>query len=144
LNHPDCPVELKALVTDKFSSYYLYRELHKQLFDCTNIQECAGVTGSLIENYLENRAIYAELDFYRQHKTLLGKHPIFKHFVKMKELRKKPIKELVKRQRQLEHAIWRIQSEIKKGDKPHLDSDRRERLREKEAELAEVNRLLTE
>ena len=31
LNSPDCPYELKALVTDKFSSYYRYKELHKKL-----------------------------------------------------------------------------------------------------------------
>lgn len=144
MSNPDCPVELKALVTDKFSSYYLYRELHTQLFDCTNLEMCASVAGSLIENFLENRAIYAELDFYRQHKSVLGKHPVFKRFVKMKELRKKPVKDLVNRQRQLEHTIWRIESELKKGDKPHLYSERSERLKDKQAELAEISRLLTE
>jgi hypothetical protein len=144
LQDPMCPVELKALVTDKFSSFYRYRELHRELFDCTNPKECARIAGYLINNYLENRSIYAELDFYKQNKTLLGKHPIFKQFVKMKELRKKSIKDLVKRQEQLEHNIWRIESEIKKGDKPHLKAEREERIRTKQEELAEVNRLLTE
>jgi hypothetical protein len=105
---------------------------------------CASIAGCLIENFLENRAIHAELDFYGQHKSVLGKHPVFKRFVKIKELRKKPVKDLVNRQRQLEHTIWRIESEMKKEDKPHLHSERNERLKDKQAELAEVNRLLKE
>lgn len=142
LNEPGCPMELRALVTDKFSSYFRYRELHARLTDCLNTQECAELCGEIIENYLENRAIYAELDYYKKHKTILGKHPIFKHFNRMKDLRKLGIKELVKKQIQLEHNIWRIESELTKKDKPHLDGERRRRLDEKKAELSEVERLL--
>lgn len=143
LQYPACPLELKALVTDKFSSFYRYRDLHAQLFDCTNVQECADTARTLIENYQENRLIYAELDYYKEHKTVLGKHPIFRHFNKMKNLRKLNIKDLVRKQLQLEHNIWRIESELKKKDKPHLEAERRRRLEEKKAELAEVERLLS-
>lgn len=143
LTSPDCPMELKALVTDKFSSYYRYRELHKKLADCTTPIECADLSREIIGNYLENRAIYAELDYYKRHRTVLGKHPIFKHFHKVAELRKLNIKELVIKQQQIEHNIWRIESEIRKNDKPHLVAERQLRLEQKKAELAEVNRLLS-
>lgn len=142
LNEPSCPMELRALVTDKFSSFYRYRELHAHLFNCTSAQECAQTSEGIIENYLENRAIYAELDYYKKHKTVLGKHPIFRHFNKMKDLRKLGIKDLVIKQLQLEHNIWRIESEMEKKDKPHLEAERRRRLEEKKAELSEVGRLL--
>jgi hypothetical protein len=142
LKEPGCPLELRALVTDKFSSYYRYRELHAGLKDCENATQCADACRSLIDNYQENRAIYAELDYYQKHKVVLGKHPIFRHFNKMRGLRKLTTKELVRKQLQLEHNIWRIESEIKKKDKPHLETERRVRLNHKQAELAEVNRLL--
>lgn len=142
LNRPDCPMELKALVTDKFTSFYRYRDLHKQLWDCSNAQECANLSADIIESYLENRSIYAELDYYKKHRSVLGKHPIFKHYHKMSGLRQMGIKDLVKLQIKLEHNIWRIESEIKKNDKPYLQADRHLRLHQKQSELAEVNRLL--
>jgi len=142
LNESSCPMELKALVTDKFSSYYRYRDLHSTLCDCTTPQQCADTSLDIINSYQDNRAIYAELDYYKQHKTILGHHPIFKHFNKMKNLRKLNIKDLVRKQIQLEHNIWRIESEIKKKDKPHLSHERLDRIKQKQFELAEVNRLL--
>ena len=54
------------------------------------------------------------------------------------------VKDLMKRKQQLENNIWRVQAEMKKGDKPHLDGQRRERLAAYQSELAEVNRLLDE
>lgn len=142
LNAPGCPMELKALVTDKFSSYYRYRRLHAQLWDCTTPRECADLARDIISSYQENRAIYEELDYYKKHGVILGKHPVFKHYNRMASLRKLSIKELVVKQMQLEHNVWRIESELKKKDKPHLDKERQERLQQKKAELAEVIRLL--
>ena len=93
-------------------------------------------------SYIENRMIWDELNYYQQNKSLLGKHPIFNEFKRRKELLGLPIKELVKRQKQIENNIWRVTNELNKGDKPHLDIERRERLAGYKAELEEVNRLL--
>jgi hypothetical protein len=46
------------------------------------------------------------------------------------------------RKSKVESNIWRVKNEIKKGNKPHLEADRKERLTGYEAELSEVNRLL--
>ncbi|HEY5508532.1 MAG TPA: hypothetical protein VIK29_07670 [Paludibacter sp.] len=142
LEKSDCPLELKALVTDKFSSFYRYRKLHAHLSDCSNLVECANTARELISSYRENRAIYAELNYYKQHKTVLGKHPIFKHFHKLQELKTLKVKDLVKLQIKLNHNIWRINSEIEKGDKPQLNQSRLDSIEQKKSELAEVNRLL--
>lgn len=144
LTSPNCPIELKALITDKFSSFYAYRQLHIELRNCVTLDKCAQVSKSLLENYTENKLIYAELDYYKQHGVILGKHPIFKHYERMNTLRKLSIKELVRKQTQLQHNIWRIQDEIKKGDKPHLDADRTSRMNNRIQELNEVNKLLGE
>ena len=52
----------------------------------------------------------------------------FAEFRRRSELLKLPVKELVRRLRQVENNIWRVKSELAKGDKPHLDAIRRERL----------------
>lgn len=142
LASPDCPFELKALVTDKFSSFYRYRKLHAQLFDCTSLAECAITAGELISSYKENRSIYAELNYFKQHKSILGKHPVFKHFNRLNDLKEMNIRQLIKKEEKLLHNVWRIEAEIAKGDKPALLAERQQRLDLKRNELAEVRRLL--
>lgn len=142
IDSPTCPFELKALVTDKFTSFYRYKELHRKLSDCTSLEECYDTASELLASYRDNRAIYAELNYYKQHKSVLGKHPVFKHYHQLQELKTKSIKELVELQRRLQHNIWRIQSEIDKNDKPELKEDRLQRLNLKKSQLSEVDRLL--
>lgn len=144
LDQPDCPVELEALASRKFAKYHDYIKLHPKLRECRSLDECAQVAGNLLASYMENRAIWAELNYYQQHKAILGKHPIFAAFARRKNLLAMSVKDLMKRKQQLENNIWRVQSEIKKGDKHHLDSQRGERLTAYQTELAEVNRLLDE
>lgn len=86
--------------------------------------------------------IWQELNYYKEHHALLGKHPAFAEFRRRSELLHLPVKELLRRQRQVMNNIWRVRSEIAKGDKPHLDVVRRERLAGYEKELADINRLL--
>lgn len=52
--------------------------------------------------------------------------------------------ELFENRRRLEGAIWRIKSEISKGDKPHLLTEREARLKAKQRELEAVERMITE
>ena len=95
-----------------------------------------------MENYRQNRKILSEFAYYREHRKCLGKHEVFASMKRLEKLRGMSVVELVKRQRNLAGAIWRIRSEIRKGDKPHLLAEREARLKEKELELSEVNRLI--
>lgn len=144
LNQPDCPVELEALASRKFAKYHEYVKLHAQLRQCTDLKQCADVARQLLDSYMENRMIWAELNYYQQHRSVMGKHPIFASFARRKSMLSMSVKDLMKRKVQLENNIWRVQSEMKKGDKPHLDAQRKERLEAYQTELAEVNRLLGE
>lgn len=116
--------------------------LHPQLRDCTSLQQCADISRELIDSYIDNRMIWDELNYYREHHSFLGKHPAFAEFRRRSELLQLPVKELVRRQRQVENNIWRVKSEMAKGDKPHLDPIRREKLVGYERELTDINRLL--
>lgn len=135
-------MELEALASRKFTKYRAYVRLHRQLRDCTSLEDCARVSGELVDNYIDNRLIWEELTWYKEHGSLLGKHPAFAEFRRRRELNNLPVKELVKRQRQVEMNIWRVKSEMAKGDKPHLDATRRERLAGYEKERADIVRLL--
>ena len=54
------------------------------------------------------------------------------------------MKELIRKEKQLRDNIWRIKSEIAKGDKPYLLYDREQRLKEREKELELVTQMLDE
>lgn len=142
INEPECPPEFKILISDKITAYHAYKNAHEKLYDCTNLKECFEIGGTIVQNYLENRLIHEELDYYAKNKKVLGKHPIFAHLKNVQHLKGLNIIELYDKYKKLEHNVWRIESEIKKGDKPHLDQERKNSLKYKKAELAEIKRLL--
>ena len=73
---------------------------------------------------------------------VLGKHPLFRHFQQLARLRSSSVKDLLREQQKTKDNIWRVNSEIRKGDKPHLDVKRRQKLQEYEMKLREINNLL--
>jgi len=144
LQDPSCPPELKILAADKITAYQKYTAAHLALFDCTTPVEQFQAAKECVENYIANRLIVSEFKHFKEHKQLLGKHPIFLGLKKLKELRKLNVVQLIKLKENLEHSIWRIQFEIKKGDKQHLTIEREKRIQEKKDQLAEVERLIKE
>ena len=142
LNDKNCPYELKVLAADKITAWHNYTELHKKLFSVTNNDEALKIARELVENYKENRLIHEELDYYAKHKHILGKHRIFARLEKFKHLQKLNILELYQKKKRLEHNIWRLKSEIKKGNKPELYLKRMTAIDEKKSELAEINKLI--
>lgn len=144
LKETDCPPELKILAADKITAYHEYVAGHEELFACISLDQCYGTAKKVVENYRQNRKILSEFAYYREHHRCLGKHEIFAAVKRLEELRRMSVVELVKRQRNLAGAVWRIKSEIRKGDKPHLQAEREARLKEKTLELSEINRLIGE
>lgn len=142
INEIGCPIELQTLVTRKITAYHNYVNEHKKLISCSNAEEMGECCRLIIENYLDNRSIYDELNYYKNHHYLLGKHPIFDEMNHRKRLNNLSIKELYKRKIQVENNIWRVKSEIKKGDKPELIVKRRDKLRSYQEELADIERML--
>ena len=88
--------------------------------------------------------IWEEIEYYRTHGAILGKHPLMAFYARKKNMLNMTVKQLFREQKRLKANIWRVKSELVKGDKPHLEPERRARLAAYEAELAEINRLLDE
>ena len=96
----------------------------------------------MIKSFTQNRNIRSEFAYYKEHRSVLGKHPIFGAVKRREALQKMTVSELFRRQKNLIGAIWRVKSEMKKNDRPDLRIQREERLRMKENELEEVNRII--
>lgn len=144
MNELGTPPELEALATRKFSCFYRYKDLHEKLFDANESIECTAIASELMDCYIENRQIYQEFEYYKASGKILGKHPIFLSFVRSAEINKMTIKELMIEQRKLNNNIWRVKNEMAKGDKPHLDTERKTRLKQMMIDIAQINKLLNE
>lgn len=87
LRSEDCPDELKILVADMFAAYDNYREAYR-LLDETNTQdENLALAKTTVEQYLDNRALWAELDHYKANGEILGEHPILLDLKLQKEIK---------------------------------------------------------
>lgn len=78
LNSADCPDILKILVADMFTAYDGYLKAHRELSglpDDADEGQAFAVAKDAVENYLEDRAIWEELEHYRDNHVLLGRHP---------------------------------------------------------------------
>lgn len=142
LSDSGIPFEIKALATEKMTTYWNMVRLHDELFQCHKNSECLATARSLVETFIEDQAIKAELDHFGQFRKPLGKHRIFEEQNHIRSIRSMSIKDLFKKERQLEDNIWRIKSEIAKKDKPHLDSERLIRLEQRQRELQLVKDLI--
>lgn len=142
LSSPDCPMELKILASDKITAYHNYVSAHAALPSCNTLEDCFETAKKVIENYRQNRTILSEFAYFKEHGVCIGKHPIFKETRRVSEIRSMNILQLVRIKKNLEGAIWRAKNEMAKGDKPHLDGERQERVDSKTRLLREVERLI--
>lgn len=80
LNAPDCPDELKILVADMFTAYGNYKTAFArlQVLDDAETVEAAAECETIVTEYLKNREIWDELEYYREHGVILGKAAKFR------------------------------------------------------------------
>ena len=142
LENPDCPIELKILANDKITAYHKTIELHKKLFSCISPEECFETAKNLLKNFRQNRQITAEFTHYRESGHVLGKHPVFQLTKSFDEYRKMSVVALIQERDRLKGAIWRAESEIRRGNKPHLKESRLERIALKRQRLEVVERII--
>lgn len=121
LNEKDCPNEFKILVSDMFSAYDLYRESHEMLVqtpDDVATEETFMWAKTAVENFLDNREMWEELEYYRENRKILGKAKIMQELSERADIKSLSDLELVK---QLNNA----KSNISKGknDMGKADSD---------------------
>jgi hypothetical protein len=137
-----CPDEFKILVHDMLSAYDRYKSDHKRMFDATTGEELQDIAASVVENYLENREIWDELNYFQAHGQILGKHPIFSTTDRMLEIRNMTIADHVKLKKSLENNIARTKKNILDNPEHEKTLDRKQKVAKWEVELVTVNNLL--
>lgn len=138
----DCPPELKLLISDKITAYRNCIQAYDSLSDCNDHKALLSKLSSLVNNFIDNHKIYKELKHYKDNRKILGDHKIFGQFQRIRELRNLKSIDLFKKKKNIEHAIWRNTSQIKKDKRSDLLQQREEKIKELQMQLAEVNRLL--
>ena len=80
LTSPDCPDVLKVLVADMFTSYDNYKSAHARLQVLADDEAAAAVADceKVGTEYLKNREIWDELEYYRENGAILGKAAKFR------------------------------------------------------------------
>lgn len=81
LNSPDCPDILKVLVADMFTSYDNYKAAHARLQVLADDEIAAAAVADcekVVDEYLKNREIWEELEYYRANGSILGKAAKFR------------------------------------------------------------------
>lgn len=80
LNSPDCPDILKILVSDLFTSYDNYKAAHARLQVLADEEAEAALADceKVVTEYLKNREIWDELEYYRENGAILGKAAKFR------------------------------------------------------------------
>jgi hypothetical protein len=92
LREEDCPLELKALVTDKITAYENYSIAQGKLVNHTNgtavlsDEDLAQATKDAVTEFEANQAIFEELNYYAANKKVLGLHPIFRSLTLQREV----------------------------------------------------------
>lgn len=142
LKQKDCPGELKELVADMLTSYDNYTTDHAKLFENISEEEVEELSKTVVENYLENRQIWAELNHYKEHGKVLGEHPLFDWIKRREDIKVMKEGDLAKLRDSLRNNLPRTKKLIK--DEPdHKDTEKREkRVEQFEKELDLVNQLL--
>lgn len=90
LNSPDCPDVLKILVADMFTAYGNYKAAHArlQVLGDAEAATAAADCETVVTEYLKNREIWDELEYYRENGAILGKAAKFREMEAAEDLSK--------------------------------------------------------
>lgn len=88
LNSPDCPDVLKILVADMFTAYANYKAAHARLqaLGDEDSVTAAADCETVVTEYLKNREIWEELEYYRENGAILGKAAKFRDMEAVQDL----------------------------------------------------------
>ena len=77
LSEPGCPDSLKILVNDLITSREKFIESQPKLHEAMSASESKVLVDFVLENYINNKEAWAELEHYKETGEVLGKHPVF-------------------------------------------------------------------
>ncbi|MEI6577740.1 MAG: hypothetical protein WCO63_16320 [Bacteroidota bacterium] len=119
-----------------------FRDSHELLFLAETPEEESVSAINCVEGYLGNRAIWLELEYYKQHKEPLGEHPIFEIRQEVEELRKCNSSELSRKRSNLYVNLMKTKKSLTKNDTPRNTEKRIRSVTIKTRLIAEIDNIL--
>ncbi|WP_074406634.1 hypothetical protein [Aquimarina megaterium] len=142
LRDKDCPDVYKILVNDMITAYTIYTEEQPLLFSNATLEELAKIAATVKNNFIENKDIWEELEYYQENKTPLGKHAIFFKMEVEKNIQELSAADLNKKVTNLRSNISRNKKKSKDKKRSEDERDASKVLYEKQQ--AELDIALTE
>ncbi|WP_109852809.1 hypothetical protein [Aquimarina sp. AU58] len=136
LRDKDCPDVYKILVNDMITAYTIYTEEQPLLFSKATLEELAKIAATVKNNFIENKDIWEELEYYQENKSPLGKHAMFLKMEVEKSIKELSTSDLNKKINNLRSNISR--NKQKSTDPKRSDKDKElslELLKKQESEL---------
>ena len=133
---------MKILVADMFTLNDRFRDSHELLFLAETPEEESFSAINCVEGYLANRAIWLELNHYKQHKEPLGEHPIFEIRQEVEELRKCNSAELSRKRANMYINLTKTKKSLTKNDTPRNTEKRIRSVTIKTRLIAEIDNIL--
>lgn len=124
------------------TAYDTYHSAKEAIFTAETFEQIHQASRDTVENYLENRCIWDELNYYKQHGTILGNHTIFAYMQRMDAIRHMKVGDLVTMKIRVENNLVKNRAMVRRQPGHIRTAQRLERIRSMEQELVEVNRLL--
>lgn len=118
LTEEDCPDEFKILVADKITGYENWKESYKELQangEKLSNEEIYELASKAVEGFELDLDIMDELEYYQEHKEILGKHPIFFEHNLIKEVKAIKVVDLVTERNNLKFYIARDRKALEEG-----------------------------
>lgn len=144
LSELDCPEEFKVMVSDMITAHDNYLKGHSDLYSVANKSNelCFAVSSFTVDNYINNRKCWAELEYYKKTNQILGEHPLFAKRKREAELKAMSVMELATLYRNLPRNIRYYGKLIEDDTDNELTGERLEKKKYFEWELAIVKRLM--
>ena len=119
-----------------------YVKARESLFSVKTNKDIQEASRKSVENYLENISIWKELNYYKEHGHILGKHRMFAYLNRIQAIRGMTIGDLVRLKMRLENNLVKNRSRVRKEPKHPETAKRQVRIKEMQDELSQVNQLL--
>ena len=142
LKEKSCPEEFKVLVADMLTAYENYRKAHAGLFEKITAEKLEELSKSVVENYLENRMIWEELDYFKEKGEILGIHPIFQEREWKEKYSKMNSNELHAEMDRVYGNLMRNKKKIEDDPESEYTADRQMRVDLYQTEYDFIKRLL--
>lgn len=146
LGDADCPDKLKILAADKITAHNNYVEARAQLKALykagASAEELFKQAQAAVDNFKTNLEIWDELNYYNEHKAILGKHPIFADEMLNEKLDSMSEEKLKARKKNLASYISKDTKKLSKIEDPEKKKAAEAKIKEwKEEHDAIVKRL---